>query len=272
MAAGTVTLNKDTFSHNKVVGGTGQSGTGFTDGGAGGSAYGGGVFVAMGTVTLSNDVLEDNMALGAAGGPAAFSNEAPYGGRGGAALGGALYVASDGVTLSNDTLSGNEAIGGSGGDGAVAFTASGGVGGNGMGGGLYVYAGVSVLQHSSDNTISGNSVAGGVGAPPGTASFANLAANGSGVGNFGFSTSTVVTTSPNPSIFLHNVILTATVAAIDPGTGTPTGSVTFYDGTTPLGSARSTRPAWPPSPRVHCLSARTVSPPSTRAIAISSPA
>ncbi|MFE9060091.1 Ig-like domain repeat protein [Streptomyces violaceusniger] len=40
-------------------------------------------------------------------------------------------------------------------------------------------------------------------------------------------TTTTVTSSPDPSVFGQPVTLTATVAAVPPGTGTPTGSVTF---------------------------------------------
>jgi hypothetical protein len=48
---------------------------------------------------------------------------------------------------------------------------------------------------------------------------------------------TSVTLSPNPSVFGQPVLLTAVVAALAPGGGTPTGSVTFYDGATALGTA-----------------------------------
>ena len=47
-------------------------------------------------------------------------------------------------------------------------------------------------------------------------------------------TSTLVTSSANPSAFGQIISLTATVKADAPGGGTPTGSVTFYDGTTEL--------------------------------------
>ena len=50
-------------------------------------------------------------------------------------------------------------------------------------------------------------------------------------------TSTVVTASADPSIFGQSVTFTATVKAASPGSGTPTGSVTFMDGSTALGSA-----------------------------------
>ncbi|WP_324604673.1 Ig-like domain-containing protein, partial [Streptomyces sp. NRRL S-337] len=41
------------------------------------------------------------------------------------------------------------------------------------------------------------------------------------------STTTSVTTSPDPSVFGESVTLTATVAPVSPGAGTPTGTVTF---------------------------------------------
>ena len=49
-------------------------------------------------------------------------------------------------------------------------------------------------------------------------------------------TTTSVTSAANPSVFGQSVTFTATVAAVAPGTGTPTGSVTFFVGETSLGS------------------------------------
>ena len=49
-------------------------------------------------------------------------------------------------------------------------------------------------------------------------------------------TTTSVTSAANPSVFGQSVTFTATVAAVAPGTGTPTGAVTFFDGATSLGS------------------------------------
>ncbi len=48
-------------------------------------------------------------------------------------------------------------------------------------------------------------------------------------------TATTVSSTPNPSVFGQPVTFTATVAAVAPGTGTPTGTVTFFDGATSLG-------------------------------------
>ncbi|MGP0069832.1 MAG: beta strand repeat-containing protein [Isosphaeraceae bacterium] len=51
------------------------------------------------------------------------------------------------------------------------------------------------------------------------------------------STSAVATSSANPSVFGQAVTVTATVSAAGPGSGTPTGTVTFLDGSTTLGTA-----------------------------------
>lgn len=48
------------------------------------------------------------------------------------------------------------------------------------------------------------------------------------------STVTTVSSTANPSAIGQNVTFTAKVTPVSPGGGTPTGTVTFYDGTTPL--------------------------------------
>ena len=50
------------------------------------------------------------------------------------------------------------------------------------------------------------------------------------------STTTTLTSSANPSASGFSVTFTADVAAVSPGSGTPTGTVTFKDGTTTLGT------------------------------------
>jgi hypothetical protein len=52
-------------------------------------------------------------------------------------------------------------------------------------------------------------------------------------------TTTVVTSSVNPSVFGQAVTFTATVTVKSPGAGTPQGTVTFFDGSTQLGQAIS---------------------------------
>ena len=49
-------------------------------------------------------------------------------------------------------------------------------------------------------------------------------------------TASVVTSATNPSIFGQSVTFTASVTAAAPGSGTPTGSITFLDGSTTLGT------------------------------------
>ena len=56
------------------------------------------------------------------------------------------------------------------------------------------------------------------------------------------STTTSVTSSLNPAAYGQPVILTATVSVTAPGGGTPTGTVTFFDGTTSLGTAPVSKP------------------------------
>ena len=76
-----------------------------------------------------------------------------------------------------------------------------------------------------------------------------ITASYAGDGNFSASTSTLtqivgknastvtLSSSSNPSVFGQSVVATATVSAAVPGAGTPTGTVTFTEGATSLGSA-----------------------------------
>ena len=50
------------------------------------------------------------------------------------------------------------------------------------------------------------------------------------------STTTAVAAAPTASVFGQNVTLTATVSVVAPGTGTPTGAITFLDGSATLGT------------------------------------
>ena len=53
-------------------------------------------------------------------------------------------------------------------------------------------------------------------------------------------TKTVLTSTPNPSVVGQSVTFTAAVTAVAPAAGIPTGTVTFMDGTTTLGSGTMT--------------------------------
>ena len=50
-------------------------------------------------------------------------------------------------------------------------------------------------------------------------------------------TATTLSSAPNPSFFGDGVTLTATVSVPPPGAGVPTGTVTFTDGTTVVGTS-----------------------------------
>jgi hypothetical protein len=133
---GALALSGVTVKSNKAQGSNGANATNAgATGGNGASAYGGGLYVAGGTVTLNNDTLSGNIVQGGTGGtggkgtPGAngFSPDGGPGGTGGDGLGGAMYVAAGTVTLSNATLSGNFANGGTGGKGGKGGSAFAGV-------------------------------------------------------------------------------------------------------------------------------------------------
>src|SRR5439155_1180773 len=50
------------------------------------------------------------------------------------------------------------------------------------------------------------------------------------------SSATALASAPNPSVFGQSVTFTATVSVVPPGSGTPSGTVTFKDGTNTLGT------------------------------------
>jgi hypothetical protein len=101
--------------------------------------------------------------------------------------------------------------------------------------------GSAVLNNNGQAVLSVSALA--IGAHSFTATYAGNA-------NFGGSTSTassqtvnqassalVLNSSPNPSIVGQPVKITASVSAVAPGSGTPTGTVTFTDGGTTIGTA-----------------------------------
>jgi hypothetical protein len=189
VAGGAATLTNTTVSGNNATGGQGGQGgidvTGlsalFGPGGSGGGGSGGGLYVAGGSVTLSNDTLSENQARGGNGG----KGSGYFSAAGGFAAGGGLYVGSGSVTLSNDTLDGNTATGGSSPRGSI-----GGNGGDASGGGLGVAGGtVSV----TNDTLSGNSAVGGPGGP-GYGASGGTGGSGSG-GGLGVAGGTVSVTN-----------------------------------------------------------------------------
>jgi hypothetical protein len=132
-SSGSLTLEGGTLIENNEVSGPYESGTGV-------NCFGGGVYVAAGTVTVTDTTLSANTALGGRG---------DIGGNG---LGGGMYVAGGTVILRDDTLTSNSAQGGLGGASGHA--------GLGEGGALFidpvalVYLDAFTQAHVTSNTAS----------------------------------------------------------------------------------------------------------------------
>ncbi len=125
-SSGTLTLNGVTVKSNTAQGSNTASGNGT-------SAFGGGLYVAGGSVSLTHSSLSFNNVVGGNGGSGNGGN-GENGGSGGSGMGGGMYVTSaSGVTLINTTLSNNHAQGGNGGD--AGNGGAGGLAGSGAGGG-----------------------------------------------------------------------------------------------------------------------------------------
>jgi hypothetical protein len=132
---GRVSLTNDILSANSAVSGTGWFGRAGTDslpnggnGGPGANAYGGGIAVFGGSVTLDHDTVTGNLARGGNGGNGgnayfySFYASPGNGGPGGNAYGGGVYVGPHAtVTLADDTITSNTAQGGAGGVGGRAI-------------------------------------------------------------------------------------------------------------------------------------------------------
>jgi hypothetical protein len=155
------------------------------------------LFLILGPIiTLSNDTLSSNTAVGGNGGNGGAGASGGYdggsGGKGGAGSGGGLDVAGGTVTLNNDTLSSNNANGGIGGIGGIGghpetgspigIGGGGGNGGAGSGGGLDVAGGTVKLNN---DTLSSNNVTGGKGGAGGSGGIFGTGHKGNNGGNGG---------------------------------------------------------------------------------------
>ncbi len=127
---GALTLSGVTVQSNEAIGAVGAPGL-TSNGGTGGNAFGGGLYVADGTAALNNTTLSSNTAQGGVGGAPAYAGT-HNGGIGGNGFGGGLEVAGGLVALSSDTLTSNVAQGGQGGN--ASLHGSEGIGGDGFGG------------------------------------------------------------------------------------------------------------------------------------------
>jgi hypothetical protein len=113
------------------------------------TAYGGGLYVAGGTASLTNVTLNGNTAQGGTGANGyhdLYSRHVFPPGNGGDGLGGGMYVAVGTVTLRLTTVSGNAANGGT--AGQPIKGQQGAMDGVGEGGGLYFASGASVSLDS----------------------------------------------------------------------------------------------------------------------------
>jgi hypothetical protein len=148
-SGGSLTVQSSTVRNNQALGGLGLTGRSLTGGGggAGGSAFGGGLYIGGGTATLTSATVSSNTARGGDGGMAVcpFGGTRPHGasgGNGGNGLGGGLYAAGGTIDLHNVIASGNTAAGGAGGQGITcgskAFGGFKGSPGLSEGGGLYI--------------------------------------------------------------------------------------------------------------------------------------
>ena len=109
-------------------------------------------------------------------------------------------------------------------------------------GDTWIYSATGLPSGLSINTSSGL-ISGKISAAPGANAVSVTAGDGQGASanqnftwNVGATTSTV-TSSTNPSVYGQKVTFTATVTPVVNGSGTPTGTVTFLDGTTVLHTA-----------------------------------
>ena len=110
----------------------------------------------------------------------------------------------------------------------------------------WIYAATGLPSGLSINTSSGL-ISGKISAAPGAYAVSVTSGDGQGASaeqnftwNVGATTSTV-TSRTNHSVYGHHVILTATITPVVNGSGKPTGTVTFFDGTKVLHTVRLRR-------------------------------
>jgi hypothetical protein len=226
--SGSLTVNNSTLSGNDAIG-YAASGYGTPSGPYGnggtyppGDGYGGGIYMAGGTLSINDSTLADNQAVGGnnfAGVTNGTGSPLP----GGNGYGGGLYISGGTVSINNSTLADNFASGG-----GVYFSY---LDGSGYGGGIYNAAGPSALR-MYDTILAGNSAdTAGSDLYGGIASLGhNLI--GSTSGGSGFAASDLLNVNPQLGSLQNNGGPTQTLAllpgspAIDAGDNT---SAPAYD-------------------------------------------
>jgi hypothetical protein len=184
---GTVEMTHVALTKNQAQGLAGASGAAAASsqaagsGGNGEPGRGGGIYLAAGTLVLTNDTISGNFAIGGGGGKGGVGSArnpahpkaavtGGGGGRGGTASGGGVYVGGGQLFGANDAFTTNEVLGGSGGAGGAGGIGGsnkaggsggpGGAGGAAAGGAFYLAAGSLTLNL---DLLQGNSAVGGQG-------------------------------------------------------------------------------------------------------------
>jgi hypothetical protein len=133
------------------------------------ATYGGGIYLASGTLEIDDCVVSNNAAMSPISSPSVSYR------------GGGLYIARGSTVVNQSTFAGNRAIGADGAHGLNGhFGGAGGPGGNGgqgAGGGIYVAAGSLTVTES---TLSGNQAIGGNGGDGGDSTMSNGGNGGNG--------------------------------------------------------------------------------------------
>lgn len=202
---GNLTLDGVTLTGNTAVGANGAAGASATTSGPGGTggigvdAAGGALYLAAGTVSITECTLgtavSGNSAVGGNGGAggngSGSGGDGGNAGAGGQARGGGVFSNATSLTITDTTLENNDAVGGNGGLGGVAGIGfgsdgdcgSGGNGGAANGAGLHVAGGTVAI---SGSTISnGHADAGDGGNGPNNAGFTATFAGAGGDGGSG---------------------------------------------------------------------------------------
>jgi hypothetical protein len=175
-STGALTVTGSTFLNNVAAGGGGFNATvirpgpqpgsgGYLVGSSdGGDGYGGALFIAGGTASISGSTLTGNTASGGNGGNGYSTYTATrQSGNGGDGFGGGLYVGGGSVALRSVTTTSNVARGGQAGTNPyVSGKKYAGAPGRGIGGGIYLFKGSAALDdfsvsHVVDNTASTSS-------------------------------------------------------------------------------------------------------------------
>ncbi len=193
-ANATSTLSGLNLTGGAVIGTNGGSGSAIRapDGGA---AYGGGVFVNVGsTLQIVACLLTDNLAQGGLGGTSVASGSTQ--GNGGSAYGGAIYSAGT-LSVKDTNILGSSSIGGSAGFTDPGLNVTVGNGGSGAGGAIYSRGVTDITDSQLLNSLAQGGGGGDNFPPPGGAGGNGGSAQGGALALSGFATLSFVSAMGN---------------------------------------------------------------------------